>query len=69
MRISLDKYYDFHEWYIQECRYGLNSFPFPKIDGMDKTNLVEYRFASGSSPSYSNVSGDVIDVTMKWEEV
>lgn len=65
----MSKYQTFREWYANECRYGLNSFPFPRIDGMDISDLVEYRFAVGSSPSYSNVSGDLIDISMKWEEV
>lgn len=70
MRFPLDKYEDFHDWYVNVTRKGFYSFGYPQIDGVfDTDNLVEYQFAKGGSPTYSNPSGDMIEVSMTWEEV
>lgn len=69
MHMTLAEYQTFDVWYRTVCRYGLNSFQFPKIDSSDATIMQEYRFASGSAPSFSNPSGDIIECSMNWEEV
>lgn len=65
---TVDEYKEFTLWYNNDCRRGFNSFDFPQIDGFGKT-LVEYRFAKGGAPKYSNPSGDMIQATMIWEKV
>ena len=68
MRFTYDEYVAFDTWYNEVCYKGLNSFAFPQIDrigGSDK----EYRFVAGQAPQYSNVSGNIIDCSMQWEEV
>ena len=68
IHFSLDEYNIFRQWYINQCKYGANSFLFPCIDsnsGEDK----EYRFALGGNPRYTNPSGVIIECSMTWEEV
>lgn len=71
MIFTLDEYRLFNEWYQNKCRLGFYPFNFPTIDAVSgsgaKTSV--YRFAAGSPPSYSNPSGNRIEVTMSWEEV
>lgn len=69
MRISLEQYQDFHNWYVNTTKKGVYSFKFPQIDLGNPDVYAEYRFASGGAPKYSNNSGLMIDVSMVWEEV
>ena len=71
MLFSLSEYNEFNLWYQKVCRQGFYPFYFPRIDaitGESAKNSV-YRFVAGSAPSYSNPSGNMIEVTMNWEEV
>ena len=63
------EYDDFHSWYVNDLKYGLYAFNFPRIDSTDKTVTRVYRFTSDGAPQYSNRSGKIIQATMKWEEV
>ena len=45
----------------------VNSFAFPTIDRTSGES--EYRFVAGTSPRYSNPSGNIIECSMQWEEV
>lgn len=69
MRFTLEEYEIFRVWYEVECRKGFNSFYFPKIDGDDKTLYALYRFVNGGLPNYKNVTGKIIEVSMRWEEL
>lgn len=68
MRFSLGEYTIFNNWYKNTLKQGLLAFEFPKIDSTSGS-LVVYRFTADGSPQFSNPSGDLIDCTMKWEEV
>lgn len=65
MHFNKNEYLIFHAWYESTLRKGALSFSFPDII----TKLVdrEYRIPEGYHGK--NVSGDIIVVTMLWEEV
>lgn len=69
MRLTYTQYTLFKTWYANTCKYGTLSFGYPRVDGTNRADIVEYRFATGGMPSYSNPTGKYIDVSMKWEEV
>lgn len=71
IRFKFEEQQRFSAWYQNECRYGLYSFGYPRIDevGHNTSHIREYRFAKGGQPKYSNPSGNLIDCTMVWEEV
>ena len=66
---SYTEYLAFSYWYNTVCKKGVNSFRYPRIDMKGNVVMGVYRFAEGSAPSYSNVSGDNIKCVMEWEEV
>lgn len=68
MHFDLEEYQKFKKWYKTKCLYGAESFRFPTIDAQDGM-FSEYRFADGGAPSYSNIGGNIIEVTMTWEEL
>ena len=68
MRFTVEEYMYFSNWYKNTIKQGLYAFEFPKIDSISET-LVVYRFTTDGSPQFTNPSGDIIDCTMKWEEV
>ena len=68
MHFTEEEYQLFRTWYTSEIFYGALSFLFPSLDAVTKTDK-EYRFAKGGVPKYQNVSGDIIECSMEWEEV
>lgn len=52
----------FETWFKQYLRYGTLTFQFPKIAG---TGYGEYRI---TKVSWGNPGGNIIRVTMAWEE-
>lgn len=70
MIFSLEEYDLFMTWWRKKCKYGLMPFYFPRVDAMSGTTATEavYQFVAGSTPSFSNPSGDRLEVTMNWEE-
>jgi hypothetical protein len=67
MRIPLEEYRIFEDWYIAVTRKGVFSFGFPKIN--DNSGVItEYRFNPGSSLSVSNPGGLILEVSMEWLE-
>ena len=68
MRFTPTEYNTFTQWYNDVCKRGVFSFAFPKIDKTSQGD-AEYRFAKGGQPSYSNLSGNMIECSMTWEEV
>ena len=67
MQFPYSEYVIFKQWYRQSLRMGALSFGYPEIDATDG-DIVEYRFTPGTEPQYSNVSGNIVKVTMEWEE-
>lgn len=67
-RFDMTEYSYFVSWYNNDIRKGLFSFGFPQIDSTG-TTIKEYRISANGSPKVSNPSGDMVDVTMEWEEV
>lgn len=67
MRFSVEEYAVFDDWWENICRKGLYPFKFQRIDGLSGERL--YQFTEDGAPAYSNPSGDMIDVSMEWEEV
>lgn len=67
MVFTLEEFRLFRAWFDGPCMRGAMSFAFPRIDD-DTGDPVEYRFAAGSSWSWSNESGRIVRVTMQWEE-
>jgi hypothetical protein len=66
--MTLAEYRIFKSWFNYTARRGVFSFAFPQID--DNTGVIkEYRFAPNSKPSLGNPSGDILEVSMVWEEV
>jgi hypothetical protein len=65
MNMTLDEYRIFENWYNNTCRRGVFSFLFPKIN--DNTDdLAEYRIVSALE--ISNISGDILEISMGWEQ-
>jgi hypothetical protein len=69
MRMYLDEYRIFEDWYINITRKGTFSFAFPKINDNSAGIINEYRFNPGSKLSVSNPGGLVVEVGMEWLEV
>jgi hypothetical protein len=67
IRMYLEEYRIFEAWYIHTTRKGVFSFGFPKLND-NSGELVEYRFAPGSTLSVSNPGALVLDVSMEWLE-
>ena len=68
MRFTLSEYELFRTWYEEDIKCGMYSFLFPKIDSSTKP-LTEYRISQSGTPKYQNISGDIIECGMVWEEV
>lgn len=68
---TAEDYRTFRAWFEGPCRKGAMSFAFPEIDTVENgtKTMREYRFASDGAPQYSNPAGQMVDVTMTWEEV
>jgi len=64
----MEEYELFVNWFENTLRRGLYSFYFPKIDSLNKSTLAVYKFTADGVPQFSNPSGDMINVTMKWEQ-
>ena len=69
MHFTTAEYSYFRDWYLNDLRYGLYAFYFPRIDTEDKSVLRTYRFTAEGAPKYSNAGGNIISVSMEWEEV
>jgi hypothetical protein len=68
LRMYLDEYRVFENWYINTTRKGALSFAFPKVN--DNSGVIaEYRFAPGSNISVSNPGALILTVNMEWLEV
>ena len=67
MQFRYSEYVIFKNWFRQSLRNGALTFGFPELDAVDG-EIVEYRFSPGTEPQYSNVSGNIVKVTMEWEE-
>jgi hypothetical protein len=67
LRMSLDEYRVFEDWYINTTRKGALSFAFPKIND-DSGEAAEYRFAPGSKIAVSSPGGLAVTVSMEWAE-
>jgi hypothetical protein len=68
MRMYLEEYRIFEEWYINTVRKGVLSFGFPKLNDNSAT-IKEYRFNPGSTLSLSNPGGLFVDISMECLEV
>ena len=68
MQLPYSEYVIFKNWFRTSLRMGALSFGFPEIDVVNG-DIVEYRFVAGTEPQYSNPSGNIVKVTMEWEEV
>lgn len=71
MHMKLSEKKVFMEWFKESLFYGANTFAFPQVDALtgESAENREYRFVPGSSISWSNVSADILEVSMQWEEV
>lgn len=69
MRLSENEYHLFDAWFTNNLKGGLYSFYFPVIDNSNLTTFKVYRFSKDGAPQYSNPSGKLVDVSMKWEEM
>lgn len=69
MKFNYDEFVRFENWFANDLMHGALTFAFPRINGNDSTDLVEYRFVDGSSYSWENTSGKMITVSMEWETV
>jgi hypothetical protein len=68
IRMPLNEYRVFENWYTATTRKGALSFGFPKLN--DNTGTVtEYRFAPGSALSVSSPGALLVDIKMEWLEV
>ena len=67
MHMTLKEYRRFMEWWKNECRRGVHTFQYPKIN--DNTGvMIEYQFDPESRISIHNTSGDNLEVSMSWLE-
>lgn len=69
MRFTVLEYENFTSWYNNTTMGGLYPFRFPMIDQEGHTTTKVYQFASNGEPQYANISGDMIECTMGWQEV
>lgn len=71
MRFTESEYHIFDDWFSNTLKHGLYSFVFPVIDNSNRNLMANkiYRFTNDGAPQYSNTSGKLIDVSMKWEEM
>lgn len=66
---TLDDYEVFDFWYNYTSRKGLFAFKFRNLKKHTSSGSEKiYRFANGGSPKCSNIGGEVMDVSMMWEE-
>lgn len=70
MHMTLAEKKIFLSWFKSNLYFGANTFAFPNIDAMSEetADLTEYRLVPGSTISWSNPSGDILEVSMQWEE-
>lgn len=70
MHMTLAEKKIFMAWFKSNLYYGANSFVFPNVDSMsgESAVLTEYRLVPGSTISWSNPTGDILEVAMQWEE-
>jgi hypothetical protein len=68
MNMKLEEYLVFRNWFNNALRRGVFSFAFPQIDNNTGT-IKEYRFAPDANISIKNPSGDIIELSMQWEEL
>lgn len=68
MRFNVAEYHAFKTWFTYNLRKGAKSFLFPRIDDEQGVD-VEYRFVPSSRLNVSNIGGQILEVTMEWEEV
>ncbi len=67
MHMTLPEYRAFDEWWKTECRRGVHTFAYPKIN--DNTGKIkEYQFAPDTKPNIKNTSGNNLEITMQWLE-
>lgn len=68
MRFTNTERNAFISWFRNDLLDGTNAFWFKDITKeTDKT--LAYRFVEGSGISFSNPSGNLVDVSMSWESV
>lgn len=68
MVMTAEEFFIFKNWYDVNLYHGALTFVYPKIDAINGPN-VEYAFSPNSGISWTNDSGKIIKVSMKWEEV
>lgn len=69
MRFTETEYHYFEDWFENTLKDGLYPFYFSQVDRSGNTVTKTYQFTKDGSPQISNVSGNIIDCTMKWEEL
>lgn len=71
MRLTEKEYHLFDDWFVNTLKHGFYAFAFPVIDNSNRDFMAGkiYRFTNDGAPQYSNISGKLIDVSMKWEEM
>jgi hypothetical protein len=68
LRMTEPEYQLFAAWWENSCRRGAVSFAFPRVDAKDGA-ITEYRFSPDQDIQVSNVSGDILELQMRWETV
>ena len=67
---TLADYKTFDHWYNVTDRKGVFAFNFRNLKTMKSERAYSvYRFSSEAAPNASNPMGEVVDVSMQWEEV
>jgi hypothetical protein len=62
------EYQLFANWWENSCCQGAVSFAFPRVDAKNGI-LTEYRFSPDQDIQVTNVSGDILELQMRWETV
>lgn len=67
---TLNDYETFDFWYNYTSRKGLFAFKFRNLKKHASSGSERiYRFSADGTPQVNNVGGEVVDVSMIWEEV
>ena len=66
---TLDDYTAFDTWYNTTDRKGLIAFNFRNIKNKaSASQTAVYRFTQDGTPQVTNTAGEIVDVSMGWEE-
>ena len=67
--MSVDDYTAFDTWYNTTDRKGLIAFNFRNLKKKASAGETEvYRFTQDGAPQVTNTAGEIVDVSMGWEE-